>query len=171
MSSRHTALTALLLLIACETPAAPRARDLRLSGLNADVNIGRTKGNVVFDTDASAENTCNGDIVTLKGKGHQVFTTIDTGDSIYITVHTNFDGITGYGVPSGARYHLNNTQTERDVVAVVPEFTMDGSIRVSSELISEGSEPNLILDYTQVYRIDQTGVTVTDVKYSLECHG
>lgn len=88
MSSRVTALAALLLLIACDTPAAPQARRLRAAALNADVGVVRTKGNIVFETDASAENTCNGDIVTLEGKAHQVFTETDTGDSIYITVHT-----------------------------------------------------------------------------------
>jgi hypothetical protein len=39
------------------------------------------------------------------------------------------------------------------------------------ELISDGSEPNLIWHFTQTYRIDDSGVTVTDVKYSLECEG
>src|SRR4051812_35468938 len=137
MSSRQIALSALLLLIACENPAAPRAKTLYVRGVNADVGGVRTKSNVVFETDASAENTCNGDIVTLQGKGHQVFTTTDTGDSIYITVHSNYDDLKGYGLPSGARYHLNNAQTERDVIAVIPEFTMDGSFHVTAELISE----------------------------------
>jgi hypothetical protein len=172
MSSRRAALTAVLLLIACDNPAAPRARDLRLPGRNADLDEVRTKGNVVFETDASLDNTCNGDVVTLQGKGHQVFSELDTGDTIYITVHTNFDDLKGYGVPSGARYHLNNTQTERDVVAVIPAFTFDASVRVSLELVSEGSEPNLIWDFTQAVRIDESGnVTITDVKNSLECRG
>jgi hypothetical protein len=171
MSTRHTALTALFVLIACDIPSAPRTRDLRVPGFNADVSGTVIKGNVVFDTDASAENTCNGDVVTLTGKAHQVFTEIDTGDSIYVKVHSNFDDVKGFGVPSGARYHLNNAQMERDVVAVVPEFSMDGTIHVTSELISEGSEPNLILDFTQVFRVESTGATVTDVKYMLKCTG
>ena len=171
MSSRYAALTALFFLIACDSPAAPREGSLRVRALNANVGDVRTKDNVVFETDASAENTCNGDIVTLQGKGHQVFTEIDSADSIYITVHTNFADVKGYGEPSGARYHLNNAQTERDIVVTLPAFTMEGSIHVSSELISEGSAPNLIFDFTQVFRIDDSGVTITDVKYSLECRG
>jgi len=170
MSSRRTALTALLFLVACDSPAAPHARSLHVPGLNADLGVVRTKGNVVFESDAFAENTCNGDVVTLQGKSHQVFTSLDTGDTIFVTVHSNFADVKGYGVPSGARYHLNNAQTERDVVVEFPAFTMDGSVHVKAELISEGAQPNLILDFTQVFRID-TGFTITDVKYKLECTG
>ena len=167
MSRRHTAVTTLLLLIACESPSAPRARDFRAPALSADVV--RTRGNVVFDTDASFE-ACNGDVVTLQGKAHQSFTEID-GDTIYLAIHTNFDDLKGYGVPSGTRYHANNTQRERDAIAVIPEFSMEGTVHVSTELISEGSAPNLILDFTEVYRIDISGATVTDVKYLLRCPG
>ena len=173
MSSRRAAVTALLLLIACESPAAPRPRDLRVPGRNADLAVVRTKSNVVFETDASMDNGCNGDVVTLQGKAHQVFTVLDAGDSLYITVHTNFDDLKGYGVPSGARYHLNNAETERDVVGVIPTFTFDATIHFSLELVSEGSEPNLIWDLTEITRIDDNGSTetVTDVKNSLSCRG
>lgn len=175
MSSRYAALTALLFVMACDSPAAPRARDLRIPGLSRDAGTVLIKGNVVFDTDASFQNTCNGDFVTLQGKAHQVFTEIETGtetaDTIHVKVHTNFADLKGYGIPSGARYHANNTQMERDVVAMGSEFTMDGKLQWSTELISEGSEPNLILDVTEVFRIDDGGVTTTDVKYSLKCTG
>lgn len=169
MSRRHAALTAVFFLIACDSPAAPRARELRVSGLNADVV--KTRGNVVFDTDGSLENTCNGDVVTLIGKAHQVFTEINSGDTIHVFVHTNFDGVKGYGVPSGARYHVNNAETERAVVTMGTEFTFDDAIHMSLELISEGSEPNLIWDLTEVISIHDNGVTVTDVRNSLRCQG
>ena len=52
-----------------------------------------------------------------------------------------------------------------------PKFTFDDTAQWSTELISEGSEPNLLLHVTEVTRIDNTGVTVTDVKYSLKCEG
>jgi len=163
------ALLPALVLIACDSPAAPAARKLRIPEYRADVGVVRTKTNVVFDIDASAENTCNGDVVTLEGKGHQVFTTIDTGDSIFVTVHSNLADVKGYGVPSGARYHLNNTQTERVVVVQGAEFTFEDTFQLNSELVSEGSEPNLILRLTQTVSIVDNEVTVTITKYSLEC--
>lgn len=168
--SRFAPLTALVL-IACDSPVAPAARQLRIPEYRADVGVERTKTNVVFDTDASAENTCNGDHVTLEGKGHQVFTLIDTGDSIFITAHVNFADLKGYGVPSGARYHVNNSQTERVVVTQGSEFTFEDAVWVNNEVVSEGSEPNLMLHFTEIVSIADNEVTVTIVKYSLECRG
>jgi hypothetical protein len=165
------ALLPALVLIACDNPAGPASRQLRIPESRADVGVVRTKTNVVFDTDASAENTCNGDVVTLQGKGHQVFTTIDTGDSIFVTVHSNYADVKGYGVPSGARYHLNNAQTERAIVVQFPEFTFEDTFQLNSELVSEGNEPNLILHLTQTVSIVDNEVTVTITKYSLECRG
>ena len=169
-TSRSTLLTALVL-IACDSPVAPAARNLWMPDYRADVGVVRTKTNVVFDIDARAENTCNGDHVTLQGKGHQVFTTIDTGDSIFATVHSNLADVKGYGIPSGARYHLNNTQKERVVVVESPEFTFEDTSQLNSELVSEGNEPNLILRITQTVSIVDNEVTVIVTKYSLECRG
>jgi len=176
MWTRSTALTALLVLIACDIPAAPRARSLRVPGLSRDAGTVLIKGNVVYDAGGTSfDNTCNGDVVTLQGKAHQVFTEIETGtdiaDTLHVTVHTNFDDLKGYGVPSGARYHANNTQMERDIVVVGPEFTFDVKLQWSTELISEGGDPNLILNAVQVTRLDDSGVTVTEIRYSLECRG
>ena len=156
--------------IACDSPVTPTARHLRIPEYRADVGIVRTKTNVVFDTDASFENSCNGDVVTLQGKDHQVFTLIDTGDSIFVTVHFNVADLKGYGIPSGARYHANNTQTERAVVAQDP-FTFEDTFRVDVELVSEGSEPNLIMRLTQTVSIIDNEVTITTRKSSLECRG
>ena len=167
--SRLALLTALVL-IGCDSPAAPAAGKLRVPEFRADVGVVRTKGNVVYDVDASLENTCNGDFVTLQGKAHQVFTTIEEGDSIFFTVHSNYADLKGYGVPSGARYHFNNTQTERVVVVTNP-FTFEDNIRINDGLVSEGSEPNLILRLTQTVTIADNEVTVTITKYSLECRG
>ena len=172
MSRCRTAVAALLLLIACDNPAAPRARALRVRGLSADAV--RTMSNVVFSMDGSLDNTCNGDVVTLVGKAHQVFTEIDSGDSIYISVHSNFDDVKGYGVPSGARYHVNNAASEKAIATEgsLP-FTFNDTIHMSLELVSEGSGPNLIWDLTEVTRIDDNGatVTVTDLQNSLRCQG
>ena len=167
---RFTLLSAVVL-IACDSPVAPAARNLRVPDHRADVDVVRTKTNVVFDLDASAENTCNDDVVTLTGKSHQVFTTIDTGDSIFVTVHSNLADLKGVGVPSGARYHLNSTQTERVIVVESPEFTFEDTFQLTSELVSEGNEPNLILRLTQTVSIVDNEVTVTVTKSSLECRG
>jgi hypothetical protein len=167
---RFASLSAIVL-IACDSPAAPAARNLRIPDYRAEAEVVRTKTNVIFDVDASAENTCNGDVVTLEGKSHQVFTTIDTGDSIFVTVHSNFADLKGFGVPSGAEYHLNNAQTERAIVVEFPEFTFEDTFKLNSELVSEGSEPNLILHLTQTVTIVDNEVTVTVTKYSLECRG
>jgi hypothetical protein len=160
-----------LVLIACDNPEAPVSRQLRIPEPRADADVVRTKANVVFDTDVSFENTCNGDVVTLSGKGHQVFTTIYSGDSIFITVHTNYADVKGYGVPSGARYHANNTQTERAVVVNLPEFIFEDTLQINTELVSDGSEPNLIMHFTVVVSIIDNEVTVTNPKYSVECRG
>jgi uncharacterized protein YaiE (UPF0345 family) len=171
MLTSRLAVLPVLVLIACDNPAAPASRQLRIPEPRADVGVVRTKTNVVFDTDASAENTCNGDFVTLQGKGHQVFTTVATGDTLFITVHSNYADLKGYGVPSGTRYHFNNTQTERAVVVQGTEFTFVDTIRVDDELASDGSEPNLIMRLTQTVSIIDNEVTVTVTKYSLECRG
>ena len=168
-SSRFALLTALVL-TGCDSPAAPAARKPRVPDYRADIGVIRTKANVVYDVDASVENTCNGDFVTLKGKAHQVFTTIEDGDSIFVTVHSNYADLKGYGVPSGTRYHFNNTQTERAVVVNNP-FTFEDTIRINDGLVSEGSEPNLILRLTQTVTIIDNEVTVTITRYSLECRG
>jgi hypothetical protein len=164
-------LLAALVSIACDSPVAPAGRNLRVPDYRADIGVVRTKTNVVYDIDASAENTCNGDLVTLQGKSHQVFTTIDTGDSIFVTVHSNFADVKGYGVPSGARYHLNVAQMERVIVVESPEFTFEDTFQLNSELVSEGNEPNLILRLTQTVSIVDNEVTVIITKYSLECRG
>jgi hypothetical protein len=115
-SHRRFAVFTVLVSIACESPAAPAARELWIPEYRTDVGVVRTKTNVVFDTDASAENTCNGDV-----QG--------------------------------------------------PEFTFEDTVQVNNELVSEGSEPNLILHFTQVVSIVDNEVTVTNPKYSLECRG
>jgi hypothetical protein len=53
--------------------------------------------------------------------------------------------VKGYGVPSGARYHLDNTQTENTFVEQGREFILQDTVRVNVELVSEGSEPNAIM--------------------------
>ena len=172
-SRRYAAFTALLVLIACDSPAAPRARNLRVPGANRDAGTVLVRGNDVFDAGGASGDGCNGDVVTLEGKAHQAYSEIETGsvafDTIFVTVHTNFDDLKGYGVPSGTRYHLNNAQMERALVTMGPQFTFDDKAQVSTELISEGSSPNLLMDATVITRIDNTGVTITDVKYSLKC--
>jgi len=139
--------------------------------LNADVVT--TRGNVFFDADGSLENTCNGDVVNLVGRVHQVFTEMNAGDTIHIVLHTNFAGVKGYGVPSGVRYHVSDAETERTVVTMGTEFTFEDTIHFSLLLVSEGSEPNLIWDLTEITRIDDNGatVTVTDLKNSVRCAG
>ena len=171
MSISRFAPVAALVLLACDNPAAPPSRQFRIPGPHADVGVVRTKTNVVFDTDGAAENTCNGDFVTLQGKGHQVFTTVATGDTLFVTVHSNYADLIGFGVPSGTRYHFNNTQTERAVVVQGTEFTFVDTIRVDDELVSDGSEPNLIMRLTETVSIIDNEVTVTVTKFSLECRG
>ena len=171
MSISRFAPLAAVVLIACDNTAAPPSRQFRIPEPRADVDVVRTKANVVFDTDASAENTCNGDFVTLQGKGHQVFTTVASGDTLFITVHSNYADLKGFGVPSGTLYHFNNTQTERAVVVQGTEFTFVDTIRVDDELVSDGSEPNLIMRLTETVSIIDNQLTVSIAKFSLECRG
>ena len=171
MSISRFAPLAALVLLACDNPAAPPSRQFRIPEPHADVGVVRTKTNVVFDTDASFENTCNGDVVTLRGKGHQVFTTIASGDTLFITVHSNYAELKGFGIPSGTRYHVNNTETERAIVVQFPDFTFEDTFQLHTELVSEGNEPNLIMRLTQTVSIVDNEVTVTITKYSLECRG
>ena len=171
MPSSRLALLAALVLIACDSPAGPEARKLQIPQYRADAGVVRTKTNVVFDTDASAQNTCNGDLVTLEGKGHQVFTTIDDNGTLYISVHFNYSDVKGYGVPSGARYHLNVTQSEKAIVVQFPDFIFEDAIQINSEVVSDGSEPNLIFHVTQTVSIVDNEVTITSTRYSLECRG
>jgi hypothetical protein len=165
------ALSTALVLVACDNAVAPVAMKLRIPEYRANVDAVRTKTNVVFDTDASFENTCNGDVVTLQGKGHQVFTTIASGDTLFITVHSNYAELKGYGIPSGIRYHVNNTETERAIVVQFPDFTFEDTFQLRTELVSEGNEPNLIMRLTQTVSIVDNQLTVTTTKYSLECRG
>jgi len=79
--------------------------------------------------------------------------------------------VKGYGVPSGALYHANNTQTERGIVVNLPEFIFEDTLQINTELVSDGSEPNLIMHFTIVVSIVDNEVTVTNPKYSFECRG
>ena len=50
-------------------------------------------------------------------------------------------------------------------------FTFEDTIRINDGLVSEGSEPNLILRLTETVSIVDNEVTVTITKYSFECRG
>jgi hypothetical protein len=169
MPKSRFALLFALAFVACDSPMSPAARTLRAPEFRGDFVT--TKTNVFFDTDASFDNTCNGDVVNLQGKLHQVFTTINYGDSLSITVHSNYADMKGFGVPSGARYVLNVTQTERAFVVEHPDFIFEDTVRVTLEEVSKGSEPNLILHYTQVVSIVNNEFTVSTPKFSSECRG
>ena len=67
---------------------------------------------------------------------------------------------------------MNNAESEKAVITEgsLP-FTSNDVIHMSLELVSEGSEPNLIWDLTEITRIDDNGVTVTDLKNSVRCAG
>jgi hypothetical protein len=169
---RRFALLPGVVLLACGNPAGPAPRQLPAPTYRADVADDRTKGNVMVDGDLSAENTCNGDHVTMQGKSHQVFTVITRGDSLFVTVHSNIADAQGYGEPSGTRYNLKASQMERAMVVESPAiFIFQDTVRVNEEVVSQGSEPNLILRFTQIVSIVDNVGTVTQPKFSLECRG
>lgn len=169
---RRFALLPGLVLLACDSPAGLATRQLSAPTIRADVADDRSKGNVMVDGDLSAENTCNGDHVTMQGKSHQVFTIITRGDSLFITVHSNIADAQGYGEPSGTRYNLKASQMERGfVVENQTTFIFEDTVRVNEQVVSQGSEPNLILRFTNTVSIVENGGSVTQPRFSLECRG
>jgi hypothetical protein len=172
MFTTRLAVLSALLLIACDNPVTPATRELHVPGYRADADADRIKTNTFFESDLSAENTCNGDLVTLYGKNHEVFTSSRVGDSLFIDIHFNLADAKGYGVPSGARYILNASQRERALdVETGTEFTFIDELLLNSEVVSLGSEPNLILHLTQTLSIIDNELTVVMTRYSLECRG
>lgn len=106
-------------------------------------------------------NTCNSDVVLLSGFMHiQNHYYTDNNGGSHLESHTNYQDVTGVGVPSGSTYtatdnvnttvNTNQLQTEQ---TFVQEFN----------LISRGSEPNLKIHVTFHVTINANGETTTTV--------
>jgi hypothetical protein len=171
MFRRYFLFVAGLAMAACERPTAPTPTVTRSGSLVSSSRGNTTKFNDVFDISTPTDNSCNGDILFVSGKAHEVFTIIDNGASSDLRIHLNFDDLKGVGVPSGARYHLNVTEKVNDHYIFVPDFTFQGTAQFNQEVVSEGNAPNLIYHVTQQYSYDGTTFTLINTRFSIECRG
>ncbi|MFL5561717.1 MAG: hypothetical protein ACJ79K_09610 [Gemmatimonadaceae bacterium] len=156
---------------ACERPTAPTP-PVTTSGSPVSLSAGNTaKFNDVYYISTVTDNPCNGDIVFVSGKMHEVFTITENDFTFDLTIHVNFDALQGVGVPSGARYHLNGTEKLNQQGFFVPDFAFQRTAQFDQEVVSEGNAPNLIYHITQQFSVDETTTTVTDTKVSIKCRG
>jgi len=169
MSRPYLVVLAAFALAACDRPTAPVPRALKPGASVSFSKANTTKTNDWFDVSGFAVNDCNNDIVTLSGRAHEVFTVTDNGTSLDFKVHINYDDLKGVGDPSGAQYHLNAAENVKEID--FSDFTYAGRIVLNEELVSQGSEPNLIIHITEYYSWDGTTFTVTDRRFSIECRG
>jgi len=150
-------------------PTAPTGLKVPTS-LAADKGT-TTKINEVFDVSGFSFNNCNGDVVAVAGKLHEVFTVTDNGTSLDFKVHVNYDDLKGVGVPSGAEYHLNAAEQQRERDYLFPNLAFSGRVIFNEELVSQGGEPNVIIHITEYYSFDGTNFTFTEPRFSVECRG
>jgi hypothetical protein len=171
MFRRYFLFLAGLGIAACEGPTTPTPTVIK-SGSHASFSRGNTtKFNDVFDISTATDNSCNGDILFVSGKAHEVFTIIDNGSSADLRIHVNFDDLKGVGVPSGVLYHLNVTEKQNEHDIFVPDFTFQATAQFNQEVVSQGNAPNLIYHVTQQYSFDGITFTVINTRFSIECRG
>ena len=110
----------------------------------------------------AALNICNGDAVLLSGSMHiqnHYFT--DTSGGSHLESHVNYQNVTGVGTPSGANYNGQTTEVLTVNDSSGPQF--EQTFIQDFSLISQGSEPNLLIRSTYHITINANGETTSNV--------
>lgn len=161
-------------------PASPRVRAALISatllvfaaaGSPAFGQATTTTTNEDIPISGTVANNCNGDTVAYQGTLHVTNTlTTDSSGGFHLKTHTNFQDVSGTGVPSGLNYRVVTTRNEtvNDSDSAQFETTVIQTIKA----VSQTSAPNLfihIVMHVTVNANGQTTSTVTEV--TAECRG
>lgn len=118
----------------------------------------------------SVSNTCNGDTVSLSGTEHLVVNeTFDSNGGAHASISINAH-LTGTGTPSGDSYvgNLNASFNEN----ANSGGTITGTEPISFEIISQGSDPNLIIKALFHITINPDGTVTSYIDtYTADCRG
>jgi hypothetical protein len=128
-----------------------------------------TNENIPFTN--SLLNPCNGDTVTFSGTLHIVNTlTTDAGGGTHLKTHTNYQDVTGAGVPSGITYRVGTVSNEIINDSDGPQSNVTSISTV--KLIAPGPALNAFLRIVMHITINADGQTTSTVQeVSAECRG
>ena len=161
-------------------PARPRLRAALISatllvfaaaGSPAFGQATTTTTNEEVPVSSSVVNTCNGDVVAFQGTLHVTNTlTTDSGGGFHMKTHSNFQDVSGVGAPSGVNYRIGTTNNETTNDNDTPQFEM--TVIQTVKVISQGSTPNLFLQFVLHVTVNANGQTTSTVnEIRSECRG
>ena len=161
-------------------PASPRLRVALISatllvlaaaGSPAFGQATTTTTNEELPISGTVANNCNGDTVAYQGTVHVTNTlTTDSSGGVHLKTHSNFQDVSGVGVPSGLSYRVVTTRNEtvNDSDSAQFETTVIQTIKA----ISQGSAPNLFIHIVMHVTVNANGQTTSTVQEtSIECRG
>jgi hypothetical protein len=116
-------------------------------------------------------NQCNGDTVTFSGTLHIVNTlTTDADGGTHLKTHTNYQDVTGTGLPSGINYRVGTVLNE--VVNDNDGPQSNATVISTVKLIAPGPALNSFLRIVTHITINANGETTSEVQeVSVECRG
>jgi len=128
-----------------------------------------TNENISFTS--SIFNQCNGDTVTFSGTLHVVNTmTTDGSGGTHLKTHSNYQDVTGTGVPSGITYRVGTVSNE--VVNDNDGPQSNATVISTVKLIAPGAALNYFMRIVLHITINANGETTSTVQESgFECRG
>lgn len=146
---------------ACDVPSAPTADDVvaarsvvSSSGAVAAADGGASSGTLVRTFIRG--NDCNGEQVEISGTAHLLSHEQADGS---VVGHINYQGLTGVGLTSGARYHVSAVDHFR-LQAPFPSSIQ--SVR-NIHLIAEGPTEDLLVQIVSHVTVDANGNVTASV--------
>ena len=120
---------------------------------------------------SSLFNQCNGDTVTFSGTLHVVNTmTTDAGGGTHLKTHSNYQDVTGTGVPSGITYLVRTVSNE--VVNDNDGPQSSATVISTLKLIAPGPVLDYYLRIVMHITINANGQTTSNVQeLGVECRG
>jgi hypothetical protein len=122
-------------------------------------------------TTGSYVNQCNGDMVTFSGTMHVTNSmTVDGSGGTHLKTHSNYQDVTGAGVPSGLTYRVKTVSNEvvNDNDGPQSEATVISTVK----LISQGPALNYFFRVVLHVTVNANGETTSTVEEAgFECRG
>ena len=128
-----------------------------------------TNENIPFTS--SIFNQCNGDNVTFSGTLHVTNSlTTDAGGGTHLKTHTNYQDVTGTGVPSGITYNVRTVSNEVVNDNDGPQY--NATVISTVKLIAPGPVLDYFLRIVMRITVNANGETTTQVQeVNVECRG
>lgn len=125
--------------------------------------------NMFVPLNATVNNACTGEPVTLTGELHVLASIQETGNGLRISMHTQPVGATGTGSVSGATYHA--TGITRQFIFLDGPPPQDRTFVNNFYIIGEGSAPNFMVHTTIHLTVDaDNNVTTNVLNTNTSCH-